>query len=397
MYVQRDFLKTIRESSNLEALLLWGPRQVGKTTLLNQLQLKSNLFLDDLSLRQRAQLDPALTLDDLKLPCLIDEVQYAPNLFPEIKLRIDRERRKNLQKNKTIPTQFYLTGSNKTLLDEKVKESLAGRCNLYTLHGLSVREILNHDAKIKINSILFRGALPELYVREKISSVKYLNDYIISFIEKDIAQSFGILKISEFQTVLMLLAARTGQFLNVNEVAGAAGVDQKTVQLWINLLQKNMIVKMLEPYSSNLSKRIVKMKKLFFYDVGICARLQNHLDENLLWSSPQAGSLFETLVFAEIVKTHDNFLKNWQLSTWRTKAQAEIDFVLQNKERVIFIEAKLGIHGAKSFPLDVEAKKVFGNSARKIVVTVGGDKLELGDSTTRVPIQQLGDYLLEQL
>jgi predicted AAA+ superfamily ATPase len=394
MLVTRDFLGTLRNESRLEAVLLWGPRQVGKTTLLNQLNLSSELFLDDLSIRQKAQRDPALTLDDLTLPCLIDEAQYAPNLFPEIKLRIDQLRRKNLKTQKDTSTLYYLTGSNRLLLDKNVRESLAGRCHLYALHGFSVREVMANFPQTPVKTLLWKGGFPELYTRKNLTTQRYLNDYILSFIERDIAMSVGIQKMNEFQTVLGLLAARSGQFLNVNEIAGAAGVDQKTVQSWINGLQTCFILDLVPAFHSNLSKRITKMKKLYFYDVGLCARLQGHTDENLLWKSAQAGSLFETLVYSEIVKTKSNFLKDWRIFSWRTKDQNEVDFVLQNDKSFLFIEVKLGIHGAKPFELDVEAKKVFGLPHHKIVVTVGGERTPLDRETQRIPIHELGNYLL---
>jgi predicted AAA+ superfamily ATPase len=395
MYVKRDFLATLEAASNLEAVLLWGPRQVGKTTLLTQLELGSTRYLDDLSTRQRAENDPAFFMEDLIFPCLIDEAQYAPNLFPEIKLRIDRLRRERLKTSAKMSTLFYLTGSNRILLDENVKESLAGRCHLYTLHGFSVREVLANFPNTSVKTLLWRGGFPELYTNIGLSPARYLNDYTLSFLEKDIARSAGVSKLNEFQTVLGLLAARTGQFLNISEVAGAAGVDQKTVTSWIGELQRNHIIELVPPYRSNLSKRITKMKKLYFYDVGLCARLQGHTDENLLWNSAQAGGLFETLVFSEIVKTRDNFLKNWRLFTWRTKEQNEIDFVLQTEKSFYFLEAKMAIHGANAFRLDSEAQKVFSSPYVKAVVTVGGERNQLDKDTVAIPIHHLGQYLLD--
>ncbi len=381
----------------LEALLLWGPRQVGKTTLLDLLSLPTKIFFDDLHFREQASKDPAFLLLNIKLPCLFDEVQYAPNLFPEIKKRIDQERRENLKQKISPATQvkYYLTGSNSTLIDEKIKESLAGRCHLLTLHGLSVKEIFAHFKNLHLPNIIFKGSLPALYTNSNLSVTHYLNDYIVSFIEKDVARSSGVEKISDFQTVLRLLAARTGQFLNISEIANTAGVDQKTVSHWITLLERNFLVTLVAPYHSNLSKRIVKMKKIYFNDVGIAVRLQGHQDENLLWNSPQIGALFETLVFSEIIKTRDNYLKDWQLYTWRTKEQNEIDFILKIGDKHLFIEVKLGIHSAKAFSLDIEALKIFQKPHKKIVVTAGDKILPLDSETSAIPIHLLGQYLLD--
>lgn len=394
MYVIRDFLETLDKQKSLESVLLWGSRQVGKTTLLQQLPIKSKLYLDDLDTRKRAESDPGFTLSNVQLPCLIDEAQYAPNLFPEIKRRIDEFRSESIHTKNKIQTVYYLTGSNKIQLDDRVKESLAGRCNLYVLHGLSVKEIFQFDQNIPIKRVLLRGGFPILYTQTDLAANQFINDYIISFIEKDIALTAGVQKLEQFQTVLALLAARAGQFLSVNEVAGAAGVEQKTVQFWIDILQRNLIIKLVSPYSTNLSKRIVKMKKLYFYDVGICARLQGHTDEDLILNSPHAGSLFESLVFSEIVKTCDNFLKDWKLHVWRTRDQHEIDFILETKSGPILIESKLGIHGAKTFDLDPEAKKVFKKVLKKIVVTYGGTIQRLDSDTDQIPLQYLAKELL---
>jgi len=392
----RDILANIQGLLGLEALLLWGPRQVGKTTLLDQLALPTKIFFDDLHFREQANKDPAFLLLNITLPCLFDEVQYAANLFPEIKKRIDQERREKLKQENNSPVQvkYYLTGSNTTLLDEKIKESLAGRCHLLTLHGLSVKELFSHFHEIHLPHIFFRGGFPALYTNLALSVAHYLNDYIVSFIEKDIARSAGVEKISDFHSVLRLLAARTGQFLNVSELANTAGVDQKTVSHWISLLERNFIVTLVSPYHSNLSKRIVKMKKIYFNDVGLASRLQGHQDENILWNSPQAGALFETLVFSELIKTRDNYIKDWQIYTWRTKEKTEMDFILQSGRTHFFIEAKLGIQNAKPFPLDSEALKVFPGPHQKIVVTAGEKLTPLDQDTMAVPIHLLGQYLL---
>ena len=162
----------------------------------------------------------------------------------------------------------------------------------------------------------------------------------------------------------------------------------------MNALQTNSIIELVPAFHSNLSKRITKMKKLYFFDTGLCARLQGHTDESLLWSSVQAGALFETLVFSELAKTKVNFLTDWRVFNWRTKQQNEIDFVLQNKDSHVLIEAKMGIHGAQPFNLDPEAQKVFGKKAKKIVVTSTGEVSQIGNDTTRVPLKELADYLL---
>ncbi|MCX6110186.1 MAG: ATP-binding protein [Proteobacteria bacterium] len=395
--IKRDFFPTLKATHSLEAVLVWGPRQVGKSTLLELLEPKTVAILDDLQQRTEAQADPAFFLGKQSLPCLIDEIQYAPNLFPELKLRIDASRRTALRQNiaPSATASYYLTGSNRTLLEAATRESLAGRCTLFELHGLSVAELLRYDSSIVLQTILFKGGFPELYRRIDLPVIGYINDYINTFVERDLARGAGIEKLGQFLTVLQLLAARTGQYLVTSELAQAAGVDQKTITSWLNLLQRNFIVSLVPPWSSNLSKRVTKMAKLHFYDTGLCARLQGHQTAETLFNSPHAGSLFESLVFSEIVKTRANFLQSWQLWTWRTKEQHEIDFILQQGERLLFIEVKLGIYGAKDFHLDPVAQKEFREPHQKIVVTAGGGMMPLGPSTMRIPIHDLGAWLLK--
>ncbi len=376
--------------------MVWGPRQVGKTTLLDQLDLNSRLFLDDLGARQSAQNDPAFVISTLKLPCLIDEAQYAPNLFPEIKRLIDQQRREGLKVGSKPATQFYFTGSNRTLLDKTVKESLAGRCHLFTLHGLSIKELQRDFNHLNIGDYFVNGGFPELYTRENLNPRHYINDYITSFVEKDIAVSAGIEKMESFHKAIRLLAARTGQFLNISELSKLAGVDQKTLDSWLTLLQRNSVIELLPTFATNLSKRIVKMKKLFFYDVGLCSRLQGFVEPDSIIHSPQAGALFETLVFSEIVKTRDNFLKEWQLHTWRTKEKNEIDFILTTPNQTFFIEAKMGVNSISDFKVDPEAKKVFRQNVKKIIVSAGGEIQKISTDSIGVPLKDLGDYLLKE-
>jgi predicted AAA+ superfamily ATPase len=163
------------------------------------------------------------------------------------------------------------------------------------------------------------------------------------------------------------------------------------------MLERNFLVQQVPTYLTNLSKRIIKMKKFYFLDVGLCVRLQGHVAEDPMWRSSQIGGLFESLVHAEIVKTSANFLRNWQIFSWRTKEQAEIDFIVCSGDKIIFIETKLGIHGAKPFDLDGEAHKVFRPPFKKIVVSAGEEIVPLDRETLNIPVKMLGAYLLGEL
>lgn len=396
----RDFQSTIaKHAAKMEVVILWGPRQTGKTTLLSKLtEIRSKVFLDDLRERTAASNDPALFLDGHPTPVLIDECAYAPELFPEIKLRVDQERRERLDLGvKNVDTKYFLTGSSKSALDKRVKESLAGRVQLFTLSGLSISEIQSAFPKISIPKILFRGGLPELYNRIELNPIPYLNDYITSYIEKDIARAEGMGKIPEFLNFLRLLGGRTGQFLNFSELANVTGVSVPTIQSWCELLAQNKIISLVPSYSTNLTKRLIKMKKLYFFDVGLATRLQGHNSEETLWSSPQVGGLFETFVFTEIIKIKENFLKDWNLYSFRTKEKEEMDFVLElSPSKTILIEVKLASQKIETRNLGPEAKKVFGEKHQRIIVTAGNRQMEVGNNTTVVPIFLLKEFLLKE-
>lgn len=401
MYIQRDITHQLSQASAWIQILL-GPRQCGKSTLFASLASKENHFqevtFDDLWLRQLANRDPALFLQQFEPPLLLDEVQYVPNLFPELKKRVDELKRAATfqSRNKLEPkVLFRLTGSNQILMDKNVKESLAGRASYYHLNTLTVHEILNALPDTKVNHILFKGGWPELYADRNIPVTAYLNDYIRTYVEKDIVMSAGIQKISEFHTVLGLLAARTGQLLDFSDIARDSGISSITVKEWTSVLERADLMYLLKPYFSNLNKRLIKTPKLYFLDTGLAARLQGWQDPTPLFNSPQIGMLFETLVLGEIVKFIRNYRKDWQLFFWRTKEGEEIDFILKTSEHGIYaFEAKLAIQNipvAINYPPAFQ--KHFSPQAPLTVVTFGGKKIKLTPNCLILPITELHEHL----
>lgn len=241
--------------------------------------------------------------------------------FPEIKRQIDHLKKERLHKEEGIETLFRLTGSNQILIDKNVKETLVGRAAYFYLTTLSVHEILGAYPKQSIQEILFKGGWPELYINEELDPIAYLNEYICNYIEKDVLLSAGIVKKKEFHTVLGMLAARTGQIVNHSSIAKDSGVKSVTIHEWLSILERTGLFYLMQPYESNLNKRLIRSPKLFLLDTGLAARLQGWLDKNALLNSPQAGALFETLVFAEIVKCAMNFGRHWKISYFRTKRE----------------------------------------------------------------------------
>lgn len=405
MFIQRDLAQELKTTSTFVQVLL-GPRQCGKSTLFASLASQAEkdfqeISFDDLQLRQLANRDPALFLSQFNYPLLLDEVQYVPNLFSEIKKRVDEWKRKALfepsKADYPCSTLFRLTGSNQILMDKNIKESLAGRAAYFYLNTLTVHEILKTLPKTHLKEIIFKGGWPELYTQPTLSSVNYLNDYIRTYVEKDIALSAGIQKITNFQVILGLLAARTGQLLDYSGIANDSGVSSVTVKEWVGLLQHADLAYLLQPYFSNLNKRLIKSPKFYFLDTGLAARLQGWPDYTPLFMSPQIGSLFETLVLAEIVKFIRNYRKDWQLFFWRTREGEEIDFVIKtSNDSIHAFEAKLATQASPEAVLYPPAFRThFSPDNPLVIVTFGGHKLELSKQCLSIPIAELHDYLAQ--
>ncbi len=395
MWIKRDFLDNLDHSRLLEAIFIRGPRQIGKSSILAQLvpPAKSFLYMDDLNIQQQAQNDPIFLLEHSAVPVLIDEAHLAPPLFFEIKKRIDASRRERLIGHRGLePASYRLTGSNQFLIDSTVKETLAGRVNIFYLLGLSIAELKKFDQQVELNEILFRGGFPELWVRKELSPIAYLNDYISTFIEKDLAVTSGIEKRREFLNILRLCAARVGELLNYESLSNDSGVSGPTVKSWISLLEANQILGILNPYFTNLNKRLIKMPKVYFLDVGICSRLQSHQEMSSILMSPHAGHLFECLVYGEIIKTKQNFSLEYDVFFWRTKDQEEIDFVIESPDSFTLIEVKLGSSVSKSFKTPGTLKKI-KSTIRKCIVTAAGVAHRIDSETDCVPVWDLSNYL----
>lgn len=398
MWIKRDFLQNFDSTSCLEALYIKGPRQIGKSSLLEKLLPTPHtiLFLDDLALRLQANSDPTLVLSQVGFPLLIDEAHLAPELFYALKKIIDQSRRKRrLGEPGDLPAaSIRLTGSNLTEVNTSVQETLAGRVSIFFLHGLSWHEIMQHDAKTTLSEYLFRGGFPELWTRKELRPVEFINHYISTFIEKDLSRSLGIEKKTEFLTVLRLLAARVAELLNYDSLGNDAGVKGKTVKQWLALLEENKIIFFLQPYFSNLNKRLIKLPKLYLMDLGICTRLQSHQNAESILSTPHAGHLFECLVISEVVKAKDHFRMEWNLFYWRTKDQEEIDLIIESNQQLILIEVKLSSHGIKEIKIPktlLELKK----NIQCFVVTAVGEKTVLSKSTKSISINYLIPTLLD--
>jgi predicted AAA+ superfamily ATPase len=397
MWIKREITGQIVEDTGFYIQILIGPRQSGKSSLLNFVG--ENAFkeieFDDLQLRRMAENDPALFLSQFQPPLNLDEVQYVPNLFPELKKIVDRLKKEKLHSNQKtrIKVLYRLTGSNIILLSKNVQETLVGRAIYFYLNTLSVSEIVNAFPNISVSEILFKGGLPELYSNEDLKIVNYLNDYISNYVQKDIAHSAGIEKINEFNKVLGLIASRVGQLVNYTDIAKDSGVKNVTVKEWIGILSYSQLVYILPPYESNLNNRLIKSPKIYFWDSGLAVRLQGWTEVAPMIQSPYIGQLFENLVLGEIIKFKQNHLKNWAIHFWRTKEGEEIDFIIEaDNKKVIALEAKWGLNNNKQ-EIPPHFKKVFKQVEEILLVVPAGEERILSKTCRQIPIHQLSSFL----
>ncbi len=308
-----------RRANNSKAILLTGPRQVGKSTLYKHLFGKVNqvTFDDDLLLAQ-AEEDMNLFLLNNPSPLVIDEVQKCPSIFNKLKIILD---------NTENYGNFYLTGSQKLQLMEGVSESLAGRISVVELEGLSLREIydvpfknhfiptneyLNEREKELKNyrdtlwETIHRGSYPELYSNPQREWIDFYQSYVKTYLERDVNKLIKTQNYLTFVKFLTCVAARTGQVINYKNISLEVGVSEVTVKEWISILEKSGIIYILKPYTSSALNRAIRTPKLYFRDTGLCCYLTRWLTSETLKNGAMAGAMFETFVINEILKSYSN-------------------------------------------------------------------------------------------
>ena len=351
MYIKRsisDVLK--RRAKNSKCILLTGPRQVGKSTLLKELYPNAKYYtFDDKILLYSAVSDPKLFLQNAPIPSILDEVQYASDLFPYIKMECDKDSQYE---------KYYLTGSQQLKLMEKAKESLAGRLSILELAGLSLREIYKVDFNkhfvptreyiserekfIKpynnIWQIIHRGSYPELYVTQR-EWVDFYSSYVKTYLERDIRDEIEIKDELTFMKFLTACASRTGQLLNYANIAEEVGVSQVTIKTWISVLKRTGIVYILQPYYSNHLTRAIKTPKMYFRDTGLACYLTRWNNYEALENSAIAGNMFETFVVSEIIKSFTNEGSEYDFNLFyyrgKDKIKSRIDGEIEQKENEI--------------------------------------------------------------
>lgn len=356
-FMEEVFLKL---NEQYPAILVTGPRQVGKTTMLQKLiefegKNRHYVSLDDLNVRALAKSDPAMFFQIHQPPVLIDEVQYAPELFTYIKISVDQNQR---------PGDFWMTGSQLFKLMEGVQESLAGRVALLHLSPLSQQEIymgqpgafsLDFETLQKKQAIspvvttpqiferVFAGGMPALISKKYEDRGFFYSSYLSTYLERDVRELSGSIDSLKFLNFITAVAARTSQMVNYKGIADDCDIDQTTAKSWLRILETLGIVFYLHPYSNNVLKRTIKTPKLYFYDTGLVCYLTKWSSYETAMNGAMNGALLENYVISEIQKSCQNVAKEPYLYYYRDKDAKEIDLLMEGDGYLYPIEIKKSV------------------------------------------------------
>lgn len=393
----------LEASKQFPVLLLTGPRQVGKTTLLQRLCPKGRRYvtLDDPALRVLAKEDPALFLQRFEPPVLVDEIQYAPQLLPQIKMIADATRK---------PGMFWLTGSQQFHMMKGISETLAGRVGILNLLGFSIRERFRLPLHIppflptsdriaqrtatgrrlslrQLYQAIWTGGFPALVAGPARNRDLFFSSYVQTYLQRDVRDLTQVGNEASFLRFIKACAARTGQLLNYSDLARDADVSVNTAKQWLSILQASCQVMLLSPFHSNLTRRLVKRPKLYFLDTGLCAYLTEWTTPETLEAGAMAGAILETFVFAELLKGWWHRGVEPRLYYYRDKDGGEIDFLFAQDRRLYPVEVKKSASpgpDALKMPSSLERKgQRLGEGA---VICLGREPLPLTKQVQVVPV-----------
>lgn len=336
-------------NKTFKVLMVTGPRQVGKTTLLKKLKPDNMDYvtLDDEVLRKQAKEDPKLFLEEHPAPLLIDEAQYAPELFPYIKINVD-----NVNDN----GRYWITGSQQFHLMKNASESLAGRVGIVNLNSFTYSEIIRNEKKntfepsnlkqapkININDIfeyIYKGGMPNLYSTDGILKDIYFQSYIDTYISRDVKQIMDIGNVESFKKFIVSVASRVGEQLNYTSLALDAGVTVPTAKSWLSILTSSGLVYLLEPYMSSELKRLTHQPKIVFMDMGLACYLSGWQSAKELQMSSSAGHYLESFIVSEILKSYNARGIRPNISYYRDKEKNEIDLIFYKNNKLYPFEIK---------------------------------------------------------
>lgn len=384
MWIPRHFEEVLRKSvGSRPVVVLTGPRQTGKTSLVRRLFPEHTYVgLDLPSEAAQAENDPTTFLSRHQGDLVIDEVQYAPALFRHLKAVVDRERDRS--------GQFILTGSQPFQLMSGISESLAGRADILQLDSLSYAELRSAGHDLSAESFVLKGGYPELHERPNIDSSQFHRSYVATYLERDLRLQLQVGNLRDFERFLRACALRTSQLINRAELARDVGVSPTTAGQWLSTLERSGIITLLEPWFSNATKSLVKTPKLHFNDSGLCAFLMGMQSAEDLFSSPLAGALWETAVFTELRK-HLAVTGSWQLAYWRDRTK-EADFLFHRAGHFRIADAKWTENPSSSGKLSLVGKEVPGGPPSAIFARAA-NPYPLPNGTQVLPLSEIASFL----
>jgi uncharacterized protein len=404
VYYKRHIEKKIIEAKEMfKVLLITGPRQVGKTTTLKHLFKDTYHYvtLDDITELALAKEDPKLFFMNHKRPLIVDEVQLAPNLFHEIKRLVDMS---------DVYGEIILTGSQTFHLMESVTETLAGRIGILEFYGLSYREInkdsfdlafVPDESFLDINrntmaedlwEVIHRGSMPELYKKENIEWQLYYASYIRTYIERDVRSLINVKNLDVFSKFMTSVAARTGTVVNYSNISKEIGVDIKTVQSWMKVLEASGIIIRVKPFRNNALKRTIESPMLYFMDTGLVSYLLKWTTKETLQNGAMSGPVLETFAVSEVIKSFKNKgINDLPLYFYRDKDMKEIDLIIVKDDKLYPVEIKKTMNPKKSMVKSFGVlKKALGFSVEnEMILCLVEKKMIIEPTTLAYPIKYI--------
>lgn len=389
MWIVRKYESTLKRLvGQFPVVVLTGARQVGKTSLVRKtLPEYRYVSLDLPAQAELAEKNPEQFLREQGEPLIIDEIQYAPALFRQLKIVVDRDKRSG---------RFVLTGSQNFLLMQSVTESLAGRCAVLRMHNLSVAEVREALPDLDPEALLFQGGFPELYARPELEAPFWYAAYLSTYLERDVRNLLNVGNLRDFDRFLRAVAIRTGQLLSYSDLARDVGIAPNTAKQWISVLQASDQIFLLEPYHRNLGKRLIKSPKLYMCDTGLAAFLMGFADWAAVTRHPVVGPLWETHLVMQVVKHFSAAGRNVPLWFWRTVQGEEVDLLLEEGGRFTALEVKFS---ERPGPADLKGftalERMYGAESllKGLVGCRAAGHYPLSDKVEAIPGAAIADWL----